>query len=548
MPKPRRMVETSVVREVIYPEVEVSIAFGPDAITAQQAKDLLGWEESEGADGSILTDENGKRIRCTNNANNRPFAEGWSRTLAQDILNRHWKPNGETIVIGKTGRVLSGQHRLIGLVLAAQIWAGPQKHHWQEKWDDEPTIESIIVFGIDEAGSTTRTLDNVKPRDLKDVLFTDEETFGTVKGNDREKLCRMLDYSIRLLWEHTGAKDDAYTPRRTHSEALDFIDRHAKTKKVVKHMFDEDKDRAVSNLLSPGYASGLLYLMSAANSDGDVYRNMDSPSEKKVDWTMHEKAREFWVLLTSGNPSLKGIRYALAEISGVGGTGNVSVPEVKAVITLGWKVYLEKGSVDDGDIDVEAMYKTNEDGIKVLKAAPDVGGIDLGPASRRQKKNEGEGFAQPLVEEPDEPGEGDPAPDEISAGKEEADKARRERAEALAAKMKADRARKAQEARAAAATATPEAEPETNPESPSTPTEESNGQELGGAEEPEAEPKPKNNSKPRKKTEEQLVQEAQREKARLDDEKAAAEKAAASNPGAAPNPKPIPRPRPARTK
>jgi hypothetical protein len=157
-------------RHVVYPEITVGKHIGPNALTAEQAKTLLLWETEEeyGArrledepslqkddpkvtfgERYLLKDSSGQKVTCWNNSNNRPFSESWARAIAQDILNKMWRLNCETVIIGRTGQVLSGQHRLVGLVLAQQMRHGKNKDKWDTLWPDgeDPTLETLIAYG-----------------------------------------------------------------------------------------------------------------------------------------------------------------------------------------------------------------------------------------------------------------------------------------------------------------------------------------------------------------------------------------------------------------
>lgn len=379
-------------RPVLYPEPEVILCYGPDAITPRKAQELLGWEEETDTvkfgPAYILTDENGKKVRCANNARNRPFSEAWARTIAQDILHKHWAFNGEAIIIGKSGQVLSGQHRLIGLVLADQMRSGRQKAHWEKFWPNECTIDAVVVRGIEETGVVTRTLDNVKPRSLSDVLVTDTDTFGKVSAGDRVVLARMLDYAVRFLWHRTGQDRDAFAPRRTHSEALDFIDRHQRVKKAVLHIWEENQVREVpssegktkkvyplSEYIMPGYAAGLMYMMGCCSSDGDTYHLADPPSEKKLKWDYWEKAEEFFTLLASA-PDFQRVRDAFAVLANDHGG---RVPRDKAIATLiqGWGAFLSGRNPDDDDLRL-SLSAPDDLGRCSLTSHPALEGIDRG--------------------------------------------------------------------------------------------------------------------------------------------------------------------------
>src|SRR5574337_1244132 len=121
-------------RPVRYPTIEicgVEIPLESFRITVARAKELLGWENEDEfyerlkkddpevsreactfEEEYLFLDEDKRKVRCWNNVHNRPFTMGWARSIAQDILNRKWHLNLETIIISSTGAVLSGQHRL----------------------------------------------------------------------------------------------------------------------------------------------------------------------------------------------------------------------------------------------------------------------------------------------------------------------------------------------------------------------------------------------------------------------------------------------------
>lgn len=399
---------------VVHPKLSAvahTVATG-NPITVEYAKELLGWTEempqsdaspgTKFGDAYLLTDERDVKVRCLNNTRNRPFEDSWSRRLAQDILNRHWLLNGESIIVGKSGQVLSGQHRLIALVLAYQLWSGDrQKHHWSEKWETEPVLESVVVFGVDEGSATTRTLDNVKPRTFADVLFTETGFFGKAKPGERKLLARMVDYAVKLLWHRTGEKKDAYSPHRTHSEGLEYIDRHKKILACVKHISEENVENAITKYISPGTAAGCMYLMAASKTDGDTYRLQDSRSEKKINMDGYDKAEEFWTLLGSGAPDFKHVRQALKPVTDTGEAVVVSQEERLAILAKAWAAFFTSGKVRPSDVEIQKT--TNDEGDSVLMEVPDFGGIDLGdPKAEDSEIADGEAPASEQEEPPAE--------------------------------------------------------------------------------------------------------------------------------------------------
>ncbi len=454
---------------ILYPEVEIREAFGENALTVEQAKELLGWEEEteEVKFGSdyILTDETGKKIRCTNNAKNRPFYKSWCDQLAQEHLRKHWKLNGETVVIGKTGQVLSAQHRLISLILADQRRLGKQAPHWEEYWSGPVTMDTLLVFGIAEDDATVNTLDTGKPRSLTDVIFR-SAYFANLKVGDRREVSRMADYAIRMLWHRTGASKDAFNPYRTHAESLDFLARHEKVLEAVKHIFEENSDDKISKFFSPGYAAAFMYLMGTSKTDGDTYRTSDHPSESDLDFKNWNKAEEFWTLFAGASDEVKEARYAIAAlVNSETGKGGATPKERTAIICKAWTAFLAKGKIKESD--VQLKFHTDDEGIRKLVEFPDVGGIDLGEQvevndedeeveDNSSSENEDESKEE---ETPKKKPRGkkvaDPTEEEIEAGKEEALKKR----EAHKAKLEENRKK-----RDAAKKSKAEEEPSTNGE------------------------------------------------------------------------------------
>ena len=376
-----------------YPEIFVSLALGEDAITATQAKEMLGWEETDSADAAILVDENKKKIFCRNNGSNRPLNESWARQLGRDILNRNWADsrngegmsiNGETIIIGCRAAVLSAQHRLIGLILAEQMWENDETGTWKKKWETAPTIEGMIVYGVSEDPRVTRTLDNVRPRTLSDVLFCDPTIYSGVATKDRVKLVKVVENAVKLLWHRTGADANAFAPKATHSEAVDFIQRHNKILKCAKHMYKEEEANPIKPYVSTGYAAALLYLMSA--SDTEVVKYSKSHSEKHIDFGQWDLACEFFQGFAKNLEAFKPIRTAIATLADPEtGTGG-SLAEKLAIIIKGWNLYKSGEEITAAGLTLE--YSQEDDQDPVLAETPLVGGIDIGEPDEEDDEDE----------------------------------------------------------------------------------------------------------------------------------------------------------------
>ncbi len=398
-------------KPIIYPKLGIWYCYlggkeGP--INIALAKKILGWEseaeyiqrvtstmtDKEKAKVNVkfkdylLVDETGEKVKCWNNDKNRPFAEAHSRKLAQDILNRQWAGpstmagetvNGETIIISMTGRVTSGQHRLVAEVLAHQMWEGKNKNHWLSLWPTPPVIESLVAVGVSDSPKVIQTLDNTKPRTLSDTFYT-SEIFQSLAPSEKRECSRMLEKAVEFLWVRSGAGTgtNSFSKYQTHSESRGFLDRHPKLLDCVTHLFGENKERSVSALkLSPGQCAGVLYVMGSSATDGDVYRNQETPSEEVIDWECWKDACNFWSLLSnSKDPQLDHVRKALGNLVDEDTATGGRIVEKFCVLAKAWNAYRDGISLSEEELALE--YVTRDDG-KHLDEWPDFGGIDIGP-------------------------------------------------------------------------------------------------------------------------------------------------------------------------
>lgn len=396
-------------REVKFPEPVSMICRGDDALTVEQAKDLLGWEETDDKEKALLTDRDGKRIYCANNVNNRPLNMPNVESIVQEVLNRRWKFNGENIIVGRTGLVLNGQHTLIGLILAEQDRLAGTCKGTGKKWTaihpNPLSIEKSIMYGVDESDDVVNTLDTNRPRTLADVIFRSQYfqdfTISAEGGNrkltkgERTQIARMCEHAIRLVWSRTGV-ENAFGLKRTHAESLAFLDRHKRIVDCVKHVYTDNTEGKIGDLISPGYASGLMYLFAASASDGAKYYKADPRSEKKMDFSRMDKAETFITFIASNDPLLKAVREARAMLKNEAEKTDGSLTEKMEILLKAWNLFAADLSITPGKLNLQ--YETNAAGVSKLIHPTIVGGIDAG---------------QP-EEEPEE--EDDPA--EIEAAKE----------------------------------------------------------------------------------------------------------------------------------
>jgi hypothetical protein len=370
-------------RLIIYPEPGVIGGFGDNQITVDWAKEMLGWEvvtNDNKASGPepLFKDLEGNSIRCRNNVNNRPIYLGQLRTLKQEILTKKWRMNGENIILGKTGLVLNGQHTLIALVLAEQE-RNAQKGHWQDQEGlTEPlTIDKAVFVGIDEDDDTINTMDTCKPRSLADVIYR-SEFFRDKPGKSRLQAAKMTEGAIRILWNRTGVSRDQWAPRRTHSNALDFLSRHQRLLEAVNHIMDTDKEQSISGFLKPGgpaVAVAAMYLMGTSASDGDYYA--DEPSEERVDFSNWDTALEFWTVFGGEGETFRDLKQVIRSLADEETGTEGSIMEKMVLLAKAWDSYANNGQEPTTD-DLKLSFAYDDHGVRTLEDDDDFGGIDLG--------------------------------------------------------------------------------------------------------------------------------------------------------------------------
>lgn len=374
-------------REVQYPEVTSEVFSGENALTVEHAKHLLGWEEEtetvKFGDDFFLVAPDGKKVRLKNNTKNRPFRKALCEMYVQEHLQRRWRLNGEPVIIGKYGETVDGQHRLTSVIFAEiERLRDLETHgHWKDKWPGPVTMETVVTSGVEEDDETVNTINTGAGRSMGDVLYR-SEFFASFPPSKRKLMARSADYAIRFLWHRTGAGMDAFAPRRTHAEALDFLSRHSRLVKYLKHVVEENgEENRIAKFLPLGYASALAYLMGCGKSDHDRYRQGDPPSEKRLDWSLKERAEEF-ISLLAGGESFKEVRHALGML-GDASTGSAgTLAERTAVLVRAWRVFADPAfkafQENDPRVNLGSDCYQMKDDVRILVINPTCGGIDLG--------------------------------------------------------------------------------------------------------------------------------------------------------------------------
>jgi hypothetical protein len=386
--------------EVVYDSVELYKRWaeevgGDGPITVDEAKDMLGWypEPVPGAfkDDYDLEDfhpQGRKKVRLVNNINNREHDKLFSETYAYEILNRNWAGptilqngdnptvNGESLVLSRTAKIKSGQHRLVGLVLAAQLWER-EKATWQDKWDQEPYLETVLVVGISDDPNVTRTFDCVRARTGADTLQSsgvfDEEGIGR---GDRKHLCKIADNAIKRLWDLTDAKSDNTNPFRTQTAISTFLETHPRLKDAVKWVYENNQTvegaPRLARFGSPGYTAAHLYLMGMSATDYDKYK--EGRTEEHADDGNWDAALSLWHGLASGASEYrpvweetkfprvgdgKGVKGYSGQVFAHGKNSQPAPPAIRySNLCKVWNVYLAGGV--DGFVSTEKNEKGKE--------------------------------------------------------------------------------------------------------------------------------------------------------------------------------------------
>ena len=379
---------------VVYKELSInerSTASPKGPLTPDVLKKILGWETEKDFQQRMVREKGGKpeqygfgdvyhclndnkeKVYCWNNANNRPFDIKWCESLVYTILQGQWAGpftlpgetvNGEAIRVSRHGRVLSGQHQATACILANErlqkdgdradapkMKDGSGYDTKYPFWNgqDQCFIETILVTGMSEHELVLQSIDYVKPRSLADMLYT-LPLFREKLPVERKEMTRMLAAATDLLWERTKARG-----YKTHIEMAAFLERHQRLLDCVEYLFIENRSsksgqgRLISKLrISAGQAAAICYLMgsSGPSTDGDDYRNGNPPTEKGLDWSYWNKAKEFWASIGRKDSFLP-IRLSLANLidstpdseenQGNGGR----LPEKLAVIAAAWEIFRE---------------------------------------------------------------------------------------------------------------------------------------------------------------------------------------------------------------
>jgi hypothetical protein len=394
-------------RERVYKEVTATVRQGKNALTVEEAMELIGWTPVD--EGEFhLRDIHGVKVFLKNNATNRPFRDGLAKRYASEILRNKWKLNGETMVFDWFGDAQSCQHRLVAFILAEQMrredvgkkgggqgWKDKCKVYWGH--GGPLTMEVILVRGINPSPEVIDTLDLGQKRTLGDLFYREERFAGPssveeekqngkqmatprVSTSTRRQLCNILANATRLVWLRAGGKSISDAPHFPHSEALDFINAHKRIEDCILYIWGLEGGmgkggKHISRFLSLGYAAGLLYLMSTSTTEPDDFVEK---GVEALDFKLEKKAKEFWAKVASGAKLETGdpilvLREALPKVDAGSGLGR---DEIVGMVIKAFNLWVD-GQKKVQDKDVAMKKRTDDLDRPKLAEEPRLGGIDV---------------------------------------------------------------------------------------------------------------------------------------------------------------------------
>lgn len=196
---------------------------------------------------------------------------------------------------------------------------------------------------------------------------------NTISKRDSKDIARITQSAIRLLMHRTGIAD-AFRPKLPEVEVSQFLASHLRVRDAATHIWKVNgPQKRLSQYISPGYAAGLLYLMAASASDSESYYGAEQRNEGVLDWSLWDKACEFFTAIACGNLEMQAVRMALDK--GNRG-GDLSGGERWAILIKAWSCFAAGKGITEADIGLK--YDANEYGGVVLSECRIIGGIDRG--------------------------------------------------------------------------------------------------------------------------------------------------------------------------
>lgn len=376
-------------RPIVHKKPRVQLAMGAKALKMDQAQKLLGWrviKKDEKVDPELengrVKDFLGTDVVLMNNLTNRPIDMSWVKVLAEELLFGNWTFNFENVIISERGFVVSGQHRLLALVYACQMWDEDSDRF--PLWKSHPTMECSIGYGVSDDPKTVRTLDTNRPATLSDSLYR-SQYFFKLAPKERKLVAKMMDNAIRFLWDRTGVKD-AFGLTRTHSHAIEFLERHGYMQECVALINQENMDKGISTYIPVGRAAGMMYLMACCDADNTKYKEAAQPTERMLKFNHRAKARKFWELLGSpdaSEPELNGqfdiVRKLINDMTSDEDVYGSNDKTAECILIKAWQLFVNDTVITRKLIKPKMGKETTDEYTwHYIDEEPLLGGIDFG--------------------------------------------------------------------------------------------------------------------------------------------------------------------------
>ncbi len=213
----------------------------------------------------------------------------------------------------------------------------------------------------------------------------------------------MLEQAIKCAWVRTGVNKDGYAPLQTNAEIVDWYERHPKLADCVTHIFESySSGPGHASRMGAGPAATLMYLMGCSATDSKkVAKYREKPSDKALDWSLFDKAHDFWTELCRpddkiepGFAELRDYLNTLADPDNLLG----GLYERKLAVTKAWNLYRNGDPVSQDGFTLSVTTGTDAHGneVRELNEHPDLGGIDC---NEREGQVEGESADPELTTE-----------------------------------------------------------------------------------------------------------------------------------------------------
>jgi len=360
-------------KEVIYKEFSLLNASGKEALDYETAVELIGWQMADLEKGEKFENPlfryQESDVVCSNNICNRPFNLSLCKNYKADILNKAWELNGQPIILSKYGNVLSGQHRVIALILAVLDWREDKSKY--PKWKTEPKMDTAIAVGISEERKVVNTIDTGKSRSLADAIIASGIVgVGSASSTSQKRIAKGVQYAVMTILEATGIKEASFSKKPSHSFCLNFLDAHPKIIEAVELVLACEGDGNLSGKgINPFRSCGLFYLMAASESDQNKY--VDNPIEKNIDFSQWGKASTFFDRLSTSDKTVAAVFNQLSVIEDAEG----STDEKEATLKLAWHSFAEKEKVTPAAIKLDYV-QDEETGLNWLASEYCCGNLD----------------------------------------------------------------------------------------------------------------------------------------------------------------------------